>query len=458
MKLSAALIVKNESVLLERCLKSLSGFDEIIVVDTGSEDNTVEIAKRFTDKVFTDYKWESHFANARNHAMKKCTGDWIFTIDADDWLAQSGIEKLRAIIEEHPNEYAFYVQYKKENGTNSHKLPCLYKNCPEVYWKGAAHNHLSVLATIDSGAITVYGYSPAHKKDPDRTFRILKKAVENDRTKPREMFYLAREYRYKADWISCLYWCIEYLKIGSWGPEVADAWLMKARSLWHLQRGEEARDACLQAIKINTHFKEAVLLMAEMSGPINKDMWVLMAEFADNRKILFTREKAEKPAAYYEKINDKGARYTNIYNMVGKIIGKRSMLDIGCGQGNLSGYVENYDGFDMIKNPHRIADIYAHEFGDYDVYVLLEVLEHLTRDIEVLRKIPAGKDIVFSVPSFDDPSHVRMFTETIIRWRYRDVIRIQNITRFDFDDKVRKWKSDFPATPSYIMLCKGRRI
>ena len=93
-----------------------------------------------------------------------------------------------------------------------------------------------------------------------------------------------------------------------------------------------------------------------------------------------------------------------------------------------------------------------------EVYVMLEVLEHLTRDIDVLQKIPSGKEVVFSVPSFDDPSHVRMFTREIVQWRYRDLIKLQNITRFNFDNANRKWKTDFPATPSYILLCRGQKI
>jgi SAM-dependent methyltransferase len=212
------------------------------------------------------------------------------------------------------------------------------------------------------------------------------------------------------------------------------------------------------AIKYNTNFKEAVLLMAEMTGPINRDRWLLMAEFADSSNVLFNREKVEKDAAYYEKINDTEPRYDYLYKAVGDIAGSKRILDIGCGQGKLSKYIENYAGFDMVKNPYLVADIYTHEYGDYDAYVLLEVLEHLTRDIDIIKKIPVGKEIVFSVPSFDDPSHVRMFTPDIIRWRYRDVIKIKGMIRFNFDDKERKWKTDFPATPSYITLCRGRRV
>jgi len=458
MKLSVAIIAKNEEAVIERCLKSVQGADEIILVDTGSTDKTKAIAVKYVQKIYSDYKWEAHFGKARQHAMNKCTGDWILSIDADDRLAEGGIKQLRKIIAEHPDEYCFHIQFISEGGGRSHKLPYLYKNCKEVFWSGAAHNYISKAANYDSGTSIIFGYSPAHKQDPDRTFNILKKAVKDNPGKPREIFYLGREYQYKKDWVTCLYWCEEYLKKAHWAPEIADAWHRKALCLWNLQRGEEARDACLQAIKYNTNFKEACLLMAEMTGPINRDNWLFIAELADNSNVLFTREKTEKPAAHYEKINDTEPRYTHLYEAVGKIIGERKMLDIGCGQGNLSEHIVNYDGFDMVKNKYRVADIYTHDYGDYDVYVLLEVLEHLIRDKEVLKKIPSGKQVVFSVPSFDDPSHVRMFTEKIVRWRYHDLIKLQNITRFNFDEKHRKWKTDHPATPAYILLCEGQKI
>lgn len=462
MKLSVAMIVKNEEVMLEGCVESVKDADEIIICDTGSQDKTVEIAKRLTPHVYTDYTWNDNFAEARNHALSKCTGDWVLTIDADDRLEPGHMAKLREAIEKYPNELCFSVKYLAQGSNTEHNIPVLYKKDPKVYWKGAIHNHLSVQAKRASGAIIRYGHSPAHKLDPDRALRILKKEVEKDRTKAREMYYLAREYYYRRDYITCHYWLQEYVKIAHWAQEKADALLMDARCLWQLQRGEEARDLCLQAIKINTNFREALLFMANMVGPVNKEKWLWMAEIADNSQVLFIRDKQEKPASYYEGIyekNPEGAhkRYAKIYDQVANYVGERTVLDIGCGQGRLGEYIRNYDGFDMVKNPYRVADIYSHDYGDYDVYVLLEVLEHLQRDTEVLRKVPVGKEIIFSVPSFDDPSHVRMFTEEIVRWRYRDLIRFDSVVRYNIS-KDREWRQDLPATPDYIMLCRGQRI
>ena len=461
MKLSVALIVKNEEALIEKCLESVKDADEIVVIDTGSEDDTVRIALKYTTQVFTDYVWEDHFANARNHAMSKCTGDWILSIDADDVLEKGGIEKCRKAIAEHPDELCFDIDFIKPSGQPSHSIPYLYKNVKEIYWKGAAHNYLSVPATKKAWVNICFGHSPTHKKDPDRTLRILLQTVQEDPKLSREKFYLAREYYYRKNWEKAIIWYDQYLHYAYWGPEMADAYLMKARCLWRIQCGHEARNACLQAIKINTNFKEALLFMAEMSGPINRENWLVMAEFADNSNVLFIRNREEKGAAYYEAMDDVEPRYHWIYRGVGAIIAGQTMLDIGCGQGNLSAYIQKYDGFDMIKNPYCVADIYTHDYGDYDVYVLLEVLEHLIRDIEVLQKIPVGKHVVFSVPSFYCPSHIRVYNENIIRWRYRDLIKLIQVTRFNFDDsdkRNRKWRSGIPNTSDYILLCVGQRI
>lgn len=82
--ISLCMIVKNEAHNLERCLKSVQDVvDEMIVVDTGSKDNTREIATRLGAEVF-DYNWDDSFANARNFSLEKATGRWILWMDADE--------------------------------------------------------------------------------------------------------------------------------------------------------------------------------------------------------------------------------------------------------------------------------------------------------------------------------------------------------------------------------------
>ena len=86
LSLSACLIVRNESYCLARCLDSLVGVvDEIILVDTGSTDQTLEIARRYTDKIY-HHDWQDDFATARNQSLMHASGDWILIIDADEAL------------------------------------------------------------------------------------------------------------------------------------------------------------------------------------------------------------------------------------------------------------------------------------------------------------------------------------------------------------------------------------
>lgn len=77
---------KNEEEVLERCLNSLKGLmDEIIIVDTGSTDRTKEIAARYTDKIY-DFSWCDDFAAARNFSFSKATQEYIYAPDADEVL------------------------------------------------------------------------------------------------------------------------------------------------------------------------------------------------------------------------------------------------------------------------------------------------------------------------------------------------------------------------------------
>ena len=87
--LSLCMIVKNEEDVIGRCLKCVKDiFDEIIVVDTGSDDKTTEIVKKYTNNLYY-FKWIEDFAAARNYAFSKATKDYIMWLDADDIISVS---------------------------------------------------------------------------------------------------------------------------------------------------------------------------------------------------------------------------------------------------------------------------------------------------------------------------------------------------------------------------------
>src|SRR5438132_13758737 len=81
---SLCMIVRNEEQNLAACLESVADLmDEIVVVDTGSNDRTGDVARRFGARVF-DFPWVDSFAAARNESLRRATGDWIFWLDADE--------------------------------------------------------------------------------------------------------------------------------------------------------------------------------------------------------------------------------------------------------------------------------------------------------------------------------------------------------------------------------------
>ncbi len=290
MKISACLIVKNEKDHIKDVLSSLAGVDEIVVVDTGSQDNTVELARTFTDKVFTDYAWADDFAAARNHALSKCTGDWILSIDGDEVLEPGGVEKIRNVIEHATADQLHFSVVMSSKGTaQKHNLPRLFRNDGSVKWVGAAHETLYPVQANRTDVLITYGHSTAHALDPDRMMRILAKLVYSDAGTPRDLYYYAREHWYKQDYVQACRLFNEYISVATWIPEKADAYVYIARCEFILQHGEKARDACREAIILNPDFKEALLLMAELHFEPWKHKWERLAQAATNEDVLFKR-------------------------------------------------------------------------------------------------------------------------------------------------------------------------
>ncbi len=95
---SACMIVKNEEELLPGCLDSIRDWvDEIILVDTGSTDRTVEIAQSYGAKVFHQ-QWEGNFSKHRNYSLDQACGDWLFVIDADESIYQEDVPLIKKVL------------------------------------------------------------------------------------------------------------------------------------------------------------------------------------------------------------------------------------------------------------------------------------------------------------------------------------------------------------------------
>lgn len=153
--ITLSMIVKNEEKMLEGCLESVQGLvDEIIIVDTGSEDNTKLIAKKYNAKIF-DFKWIDDFAAARNESLKHSNGKWILYLDADERIDRSilNIDKLRNDLKSADNNLGGIIVTIESDHSNmdgsseKHRggYPRLFRNLgfPKIYFKGRVHEQIT---------------------------------------------------------------------------------------------------------------------------------------------------------------------------------------------------------------------------------------------------------------------------------------------------------------------------
>lgn len=108
--ISLCMIVKNEGKNIAECLNSVREIaDEIIIVDTGSTDNTKDIAKKFNAKVI-DFKWVDDFSAARNESISHAAKDWILVIDADEILDKEGLKAIKELISDKESDAFLFLQ------------------------------------------------------------------------------------------------------------------------------------------------------------------------------------------------------------------------------------------------------------------------------------------------------------------------------------------------------------
>lgn len=295
MKLSAYLIVKNEEAVLAKCLDRLKQFDEIVVVDTGSTDGTVEVFEQWcenrpkrVDTVRLDkFTWIDDFSAARNFAASLCTGDWLFPIDADNELVTSR-SKIRETLERAEKKGATTCNIRAQYpGGNWHWVSGFHK--PGAMWVGAVHECITPAPQHNADVTIMVGQSPAKAGDPERNLRIL---LKSDLGVSRNMFYLAKEYFERGRYGNALAWFDAYLQSNArTEAEIHWAWLMKAYCYWHdgSGRGDKARECGMEALRQNPASKETIRLLAEMHNGAYREKWARLEKAADDEGVLFVR-------------------------------------------------------------------------------------------------------------------------------------------------------------------------
>lgn len=214
-EVSLCMIVKNEEEYLPRCLNSVKDIvDEIIIVDTGSTDRTVEIAKEFDSKVYF-FQWNNNFSEARNESLKHATKDWILIIDADEEIYEEDQRLFKILLNSSLDEDAIYnfqgVSYSgnsiNENNKTINLNPRLFKNNIGIHYEGAIHNQLiysekNYNVICEDVKIHHYGYLNERIISTDkrnRNLAILKDQFEKNPNDKFVCFNLGNEYAALGD-------------------------------------------------------------------------------------------------------------------------------------------------------------------------------------------------------------------------------------------------------------------
>ena len=173
--ISLCMIVKNEEKVLERCLESIRGLmDEIIIVDTGSNDRTKEIASKYTDKIY-DFEWNDDFSAARNFAFSKAGMEYIYSADADEVLSEENYQRFEALkrsllpeIEIVQMKYGNQLEFGTVYNFDEEYRPKLFKRLRTFVWEEPVHEMVRLEPVIYDSDIVI-----THKPHENHAARDL---------------------------------------------------------------------------------------------------------------------------------------------------------------------------------------------------------------------------------------------------------------------------------------------
>jgi glycosyltransferase involved in cell wall biosynthesis len=262
-RISLAMIVKDEEEMLPRCLEAIHDVvDEMIIVDTGSTDRTVEIAESFGATVL-HHVWTGDFAEARNISLDAATGDWFLYLDADEVLVRDDAERLRELAG-HVWREAFFLTETNftgdlDDGTAvNHNTLRLFRNRPEYRFEGRIHEQIahklpsSMPERIEQPSVRIehYGYLGAvrdAKEKSRRNIELLERQLKDGEISPFLCFNLGSEYAAAGD---------------------AEAALDQFQRAWDLLGGDSERSSygfvpsltnrLVKALRTNKRYDEAI--------------------------------------------------------------------------------------------------------------------------------------------------------------------------------------------------------
>jgi len=276
-RLSACMMARNEEDLLPRALESIRGLvDEIVLVDTGSVDRTVEIAESFRARVF-HHPWEDDFSLHRNQSLSYATGDWLLVIDADERLAPApGYDRekllacLAALGPEHNAAAVNLVDIQQGRPVMRTFSVRLFRN-GRVRYRNRVHNapvYDGPVASIPELTLEHRGYdlSPERMEAKFRRTRdLLFRQREEEPENTRVLFYLSQLYGMREEHEQCLAWGRGYLDQTRRRGEAVDptALYTLARTCQKIGRHEEALAYAREGLERTPEDPDLCLVLAD---------------------------------------------------------------------------------------------------------------------------------------------------------------------------------------------------
>lgn len=221
-RLTLCMIVKDEEACLTRCLESVQGVvDEMIIVDTGSSDQTVAICEQYGATVL-HYEWHDDFSAARNHGLPHATGDWILWLDADEALDTYDAAYVKELLREEEDHVLSvhlinYVNDTRNADDAFHIAQTrLFRNGKGLQFQATIHESLNITEALSPEELPTAikllpvrihheGYTEsviANKKKSERNLNLLLKELGKDGHSPWIEYHLASEYAHLQEYES----------------------------------------------------------------------------------------------------------------------------------------------------------------------------------------------------------------------------------------------------------------
>lgn len=299
--ISVCMIVKNEEDCIARILSCAQKFaDEIIVVDTGSNDNSKKIAKTFTDKVF-DFVWCNDFAKARNFSFSLATCDFQMWLDADDFIDEENIQKILKLKNSEINDVDVYM-CKYSIGFDNQNHPSLVydrerivKRSQNFLWQGFVHEVIVPSGKIEFTDIQIQ-HRKIHAGNPKRNLNLYNEAIKKGiALSPREQYYYSRELFYNCQFKKATKIFKKFLKTSNpFPPDFLGAHLMLSDCFKNLQQTDKAVQVLLSYIQNNTPTAEICCklgyLFEQLQLPENAIFWFQSALSCPKQTFGFVNE------------------------------------------------------------------------------------------------------------------------------------------------------------------------